>query len=280
VRSVFDPADLFAQAFEPYERLAVHNHIRYCAFVDPGLARLRGDSEPLRRVLAYLLESAFEHTPPLGTVQASIERIAESDEQATVRFRIEHTGGELNVAERAFVFEPYRYERTMPNVASRVRSLALANALMLQLGAMLEIDHTHVGVAYLFTLTFRKAENRREYTPPSFKQYRVAYYHPEDHDDPTDRWLLRYWRILAGEVVIVRDLNPEQLRGFDLLVVDHALPIVRERIQAIKQLNIRLVVVGNASYRHEIESHIDAKSSAVLRPVNYDKLIQAVARLE
>jgi hypothetical protein len=281
--TVFDPADLFVRAIEPHELIAAHRRIRYCAFVDPGLARLKGDLSPLRHVLAYLIEAAFEHAHRHGTIQAAIERTAECETRATVRFRIEYTGRDLTVYERAFVYEPHRYETTLPDVAFRMRSLALAHALIRRLGGALEIEPTQNGNAFSFQLAFAKAEAKRTYHPPAFKQLRVAYYDPSASDRAEEarplRWMLRYWRILAAEVTVVDTLDSGVAEAYDLLVVDHADEAVRSRIDTIKALRMRTVVVGHRSYRHETEPLIDARTSVVSRPVHYGLLIDAVARL-
>jgi signal transduction histidine kinase/CheY-like chemotaxis protein len=278
----FSPAEVFGDAIEPLEVQASDKKIRYCSFIDPRLSMLIGDPTRLRQVMTNLIGNALKFTEAGGSIQVEVEQIGGDDKLAQIRFSIRDSGIGITPEQKEKIFEAFSQAdiSTTRQYGGTGLGLAITSDLVKHMGGKLDVDsEPGKGSEFFFTLELEKA-GEDERLKRDLRDLSIVYYHPEDkHNRACDGWVMRYLNEVSSyvdEVGVVIEKDTDQ---YDVIVVDYSIRQIREEIDTILSLGIKVVLIGYISYKEEIDTHNADHVSIIYCPLNYTKIVRAFEAL-
>ncbi len=278
----FSPMDIFTDTIEPHEVKNADKKIGYTAFIDPNLPMLVGDPTRLRQIMTNLIGNAIKFTDSGGSIDVSIEKIDENDEDVTVQFSVKDTGIGITPEQKEKIFEAFSQAdiSTTRQFGGTGLGLAITSDLVKHMGGKLDVESTPgEGSEFFFALTFEKAGDD-EKNLSKFSDLRLAYYHPMDMEERTfDRGVLRYLKAISPQSEVIETFPKDIGSQYDVLFVDYAMASVRRDIQRILKQDIKVVLMGYISYKDEIDTLSGANVSILYRPLLYTKLVKAISSI-
>ncbi len=278
----FGAAEVFGDAIEPLEVQAADKKIRYCSFIDPQLPMLLGDPTRIRQILTNLIGNAIKFTEAGGSIQVKIEQIEGDEKKAKIRFSVRDTGIGITPEQKEKIFEAFSQAdiSTTREFGGTGLGLTITSDLVKHMGGKLDVDsEPGKGSEFFFTLELEKSGE-----DPSLRHelddIRIAYYHPEDkRNRACDGWAMRYLRALNPDTADLGTLPDDIAEHYDVLFVDYSILQIREEIDHILSLGIKVVPIGYISYKEEIDRLRDTHVSVIYRPLTYMKITQALGGL-
>jgi two-component system OmpR family sensor kinase len=129
------PAALAAQVVADLTQQAVSRHIDL-GLIEADAEQARGHAEPLRILLANLVDNALKYTPEGGTVDVSVRR-----EDGQLVLAVEDSGPGIAEADRARVLDRF-YRMPGATATGSGLGLAIASAIAQLHGVTLELDRS------------------------------------------------------------------------------------------------------------------------------------------
>ncbi len=113
-----------------------------------------GDNMKLRQVLINILGNAVKFTPEGGTVELSVERVAQFEGQSTLRFKIADTGIGMNKEFLPHIFDAFAQEdsSTTNKFGSSGLGLAITKSIVEMMNGDIEVE-SEKGKGSTFTVT-------------------------------------------------------------------------------------------------------------------------------
>ncbi|MCF6207409.1 MAG: ATP-binding protein, partial [Sulfurovum sp.] len=104
----FDPVEQFESSVESYAARASEKGVDLGVYVDPELPeKIMGDLTKISQVVVNLISNAVKFTPSKGTVDVTIEKVAESKDYVTVKFAVSDTGIGISESQKNKIFEAF-----------------------------------------------------------------------------------------------------------------------------------------------------------------------------
>ena len=162
----FDPVTQFESSIESYGAKAAEKSIELGVFIDPDLpSKVMGDPTKISQVIVNLISNAIKFTKAKGSVDVSVEKIAESNDYVTVKFAVSDTGIGISPNQRSKIFEAFSQAdvSTSRKFGGTGLGLAISGKLVSLMGGELDIESEEgQGSTFFFSLTLEKA---KESTP-------------------------------------------------------------------------------------------------------------------
>jgi PAS domain S-box-containing protein len=267
-------------------------------FGDNIPARLVGDSERLKQILANLVSNALKFTPQ-GGILITMKVLSREDRTALLEFSVEDTGIGIAAEKLNHIFEPFgqaeKFE-TSPYRGSGL-GLTICRQLVQQMGGNIWVESAPgAGSTFRFTARFQIAENQRpaetqplsskpaEFSKASFDGLRVLL--AEDNEDNV--FLMQAY--LGPEKIEVaangREAVDKFVAGkFDVVLMDLQMPEMdgleaTRLIREWERLNRMAVTPILACTAHSTaeEASLEAGCTAHLnKPIARDTLLSAIA---
>jgi len=278
----FSPAEVFGDAIEPLEVQASDKKIRYCSFIDPRLTMLIGDPTRLRQVMTNLIGNAIKFTETGGSIQVVIEQVGGGERHARIRFSVRDSGIGITPEQKEKIFDAFSQadSSTTRQFGGTGLGLAITSDLVKHMGGKLDVEsEPGKGSEFFFTLELEKAgEDKR--LQENWNDVRIAYYHPADkRNRACDGWVMRYLKEVNPESVEIGTLPADVAKYYDVLFVDYSILQIRQEIDTILSLGIKVVPIGYLSYKDEIDRLSADHVSIIYRPLSYTKIIRALEGL-
>ena len=273
-----NPMEIFTDFIEPHEVQNVKKKISYTTYIDPTIPPFIGDPTRLGQIMTNLIGNATKFTDHGGEIDVSIEKLAETDETVTIRFSVKDTGIGISPEQKEKIFEAFSQadSSTTRKYGGTGLGLTITRDLIRHMGGDLMLEsEVGKGSEFYFTLTLPKDQASKA-EPPTFPDLKIAYFIPEKREmRKVDEDMLQYLQIATPSVVVVRKID-RSLEAYDILVVDHALPEVREYMMYIQGLDVDVILMGNLSYNYEIDTFVGERVRPLYRPVTYPKLVRVL----
>jgi signal transduction histidine kinase/DNA-binding response OmpR family regulator len=278
----FSPAEVFGDAIEPLEVQAADKKIRYCSFIDPRLSMLIGDPTRLRQVMTNLIGNAIKFTEAGGSIQVLIEQIESEGQEAKIRFSVRDSGIGITPEQKEKIFEAFSQadSSTTREFGGTGLGLAITSDLVKHMGGELDVDsEPGNGSEFFFTLRLEKA-GEDERLKHDLSDLRIAYFHPaHQRNRRCDGWVMRYLTEVSPNATEMGTLPSDVASQYDVLFVDYSILQIREDIDTILSLGIKVVPIGYISYKEEIDTLHADHVSIIYRPLNYTKITRALESL-
>ncbi|NPA83644.1 MAG: response regulator [Epsilonproteobacteria bacterium] len=278
----FSPIEVLSDAIEPHEVHNAEKKIAYTTFVDPTLPIIVGDPTRIRQILTNLIGNAVKFTDVGGSIETSVVKLSESDDEVTIRFSVKDTGIGITKEQQEKIFEAFSQAdiSTTRQYGGTGLGLTITRDLIRHMGGELELEsEVGKGSTFSFTLTFPKKGPDENY-PLHFTQLKIAYFKPADLPERAFDWgLIRYLEAATEHFETVDTLTVE-VEKYDVLFCDYSLAVVRENIHTILDLPVKIVLVGYLSYKEEIDRYAGEKVSILYRPVTYPKIKRVLEELD
>ncbi len=162
----FDPVTQFESSIESYGAKAAEKNIELGVFIDPDLpSKVMGDPTKISQVIVNLISNAIKFTNAKGSVDVSVEKVAESNDYVTVKFAVSDTGIGISPSQRDKIFEAFSQAdvSTSRKFGGTGLGLAISAKLVSFMGGELDIESEEgQGSTFFFSLTLEKA---KESTP-------------------------------------------------------------------------------------------------------------------
>jgi len=275
----FSPAEVFGDAIEPLEVQASDKKIRYCSFIDPRLSMLIGDPTRLRQVMTNLIGNAIKFTEAGGSIQVAIEQVEGEHQHTRIRFSVRDSGIGITPEQKEKIFEAFSQadSSTTREFGGTGLGLAITSDLVKHMGGKLDVDsEPGKGSEFFFTLELENA-GEDERLKHDLRDLRIAYYHPADkHNRACDGWVMRYLSEVTPHASEIGFLPEDITSKYDVLFVDYSILQIRENIDTILSLGIKVVPIGYISYKDEIDKLNADHVSIIYRPLNYTKITRSL----
>ena len=278
----FSPIEVLSDAIEPHEVHNAEKKIAYTTFVDPTLPIIVGDPTRIRQILTNLIGNAVKFTDVGGSIETTIVKVSETDDEVSIRFSVKDTGIGITKEQQEKIFEAFSQAdiSTTRQYGGTGLGLTITRDLIRHMGGELELEsEVGKGSTFSFTLTFPRKGPDENY-PIHFTRLRIAYYKPADLPERSFDWgLIRYLEA-ATEHFDVIDTLTREVEKYDVLFCDYSLAVVRENIRTILELPVKVVLVGYLSYKDEIDKFASEQVSILYRPVTYPKIKRLLEEMD
>ena len=275
-----NPMEVFSDMIEPHEVQNAKKKIAYTTYIDPTIPPVMGDPTRLRQIMTNLIGNATKFTDNGGSIDVTIEKLYEGENDVTIRFSVKDTGIGVSPEQKEKIFEAFSQadSSTTRQYGGTGLGLAITSDLVRHMGGELELEsELGKGSEFHFTLTLPK-DHATDTELEAFPELKIVFYLPEDQEmRKTDEDVMRYLQIVSPTVMVARELN-HSLESYDVLIVDYAMKEVRDNFRRILDLDIDVILMGNLSYNYEIETFVGERVRPLYRPVTYPKLVRALEK--
>ena len=219
---------------------------------------LAGDPFRIRQVLTNLLSNAIKFTES-GRVTLRVERVAERDEEVSVRFEVADTGIGITPEQKTRLFQPFSQAdaSTTRRYGGTGLGLAISGQLVEMMGGEIGVEsEPRTGSTFFFTLPLSKCRGTPHPAPP-----------PVDIEPA------------AGPVVIARSGEEPGRSGASILVAEDTLTSQLVAMELLKRRGYGADLVSNGEEAVEAVSRVPY--AAVLMDVQMPGMdgYQATARI-
>jgi PAS domain S-box-containing protein len=295
----FDLRELLDDCTELFTRAADTKKLRILSTADEIVpARLSGDPNRLRQVLANLISNAVKFTAK-GEVLTRVSRVKATDTEATLKFKITDTGIGIPAGIQSRLFSPFTQadSSTSRKFGGTGLGLAICRQLVHLMGGEIGIEsEPGKGSTFWFTATFSLPPAGEKPEEPSSSGLDGLHVLIVD-DNETNRTILQH-QITSGNMVARSVATPGEAlhalrqaaaagQGFDVAILDRdmaeksGLSLAREIKADPLIARVRLILCTSLSESfNESEMCVTHGFSAVLeKPVRTGRLFEAIAHV-
>ena len=133
-----------------------------CRFLSKVEEYYIGDDMKLKEILLNILSNAIKFTEAPGSISLSVERVAEFEDQSSLRFRIKDTGIGMDKSYIPKIFEPFTQEdSTRTNkYGSTGLGMAITKSIVEMMNGTIEVESEKgVGSEFIVTVTLRNCNH-------------------------------------------------------------------------------------------------------------------------
>lgn len=279
----FNAIEKFEDAVESYGARAAEKNIDFGLFVDPSIPKtLVGDPTKISQVIVNLVSNAIKFTNSNGDVEVIIEKIKESDEDATIYFAVRDTGIGITEEQKEKIFEAFAQADagTSRKYGGTGLGLAISSKLVQKMGGKLDIEsEPGKGSTFFFTLTLPKGPDQ-EKEIPDFSGVSAAAVLPDTvKERVTIQNLERYAKFLGLDFRILPyselfDLEESALP--QVLFVEHQYVRRGDELDKFLNLDTQVVLITTGVLKKAAEAVQERVSKIIYKPVNYHKTVHAI----
>jgi signal transduction histidine kinase len=143
-------SDLISDTMESFSELAARHEVTLVGSAGPGVDPVVMDAQQIGRVLSNLVGNALRHTPPGGTVQVDVRRVADG-----VQVAVRDSGEGIDARDLPHIFERfYRGEKSRSRATGGAGlGLAIAKGLVEAHGGWIGVEsEPGQGASFYFVL--------------------------------------------------------------------------------------------------------------------------------
>ena len=179
---LFDPMEKFESSVETYAARAAEKDIEFGLFIDPRIPSfIKGDPTKISQIVVNLISNAIKFTKAGGRVDVNIEKLAESDQDVTVKFSVSDSGIGISKEQKSKIFEEFSQAdvSTSRKFGGTGLGLAISSKLVSFMGGKLEIESEEgKGSTFFFIIKFDKSKESKEREHPDMKDIIVGFVLP------------------------------------------------------------------------------------------------------
>jgi len=280
----FDPIEKFESAIESYGARAAEKDIELGVYIDPDLPpTLMGDPTKISQILVNLISNAIKFTNMTGNVDVSIERVAETDEDITLKFAVSDTGIGITEEQQDKIFDAFSQAdvSTSRKFGGTGLGLAISGKLVSFMGGTLAIESKEdQGSTFFFTLTLKKAEQNLLREKPDMHTIHVGYMVPDMSITRAMNENLRAYVEYTGAQFTVYEgkellsMNSSDLP--DILFINHRYCKRADELEEYLNLDTKTVVVTTGELKGKLENIEDKIDRVFYKPVNLSKTLKSL----
>ncbi|WP_295419708.1 ATP-binding protein [Sulfurovum sp.] len=280
----FDPIEKFESAIESYGARAAEKDIELGVYVDPTLpATLMGDPTKISQILVNLVSNAIKFTSLTGNVDVSIQKVAQTDEDVSVRFAVSDTGIGITEEQRKVIFDAFAQAdvSTSRKFGGTGLGLAISGKLVSFMGGTLDIESKeNEGSTFFFTLNLKKAEQDLAREKPNMSGVHVGYMVPsKDIARAMNENLKVYVEYTGAEFTVYEGeelLKMEKSLLPDILFINHRYCKRGDELEQYVKLDTKTVVVTTGELKNKIENLEDQIDRVFYKPINLSKTLKSL----
>jgi len=284
----FDPLETFESTIELYGARASEKDISLGVFIDPYLpTELMGDPTKISQILVNLLSNAIKFTDLGGSVNISIMKETETENNFTLTFMVEDSGIGISDEQKDKIFDEFSQAdvSTSRKFGGTGLGLAISSKFVTIMGGKLEIESEEdKGSKFFFTLTLNKTENSLVRTKPNNSNIHVGYLVPNRSIDVTmQENMIAYMDYIGVKLIIYEEkdlFNMARINFPDLLFINHKYCKYEDEIQSYLALGIKTVVMTTGRLKLALTEVEDQISRVLYQPMNFTKVFKSFELLD
>ena len=278
----FSAIDVMSSAVEPHETKASDKKIEYTTYIDPSLPHLMGDPTKLSQVMTNLIGNAMKFTDYQGEVNVTVEKVAESTEQVTIRFAVKDNGIGISPEQKEHIFQAFSQAdiSTTREFGGTGLGLTITSSLVERMGGKLEVESTiGEGSEFYFVLTFEKGNQGNILLDVNFDTLQVGYFKPTGTRRRTvEKNLKKYITSLGATMVEISEVDSEQMSQCDVVIADYSFEETRTHIDQITQVAKHTIILAYIGYSHDVRAIQHKVDTIIYKPLNIEKIIKALEK--
>ena len=178
-----------------------------------------GDDMKLKQVIINILSNAIKFTDAPGSILFTVEKIAEFDQQSTLRFTIKDTGIGMDESFLPIIFNPFTQEDSSRRTkyGSTGLGMAITKNIVEMMNGTIEVESKKgVGSTFTVNITLRNADrSNRIYEVLDLHKMRVLIV----DDDPI---ALEHGKMILEEAGIAADTCTSGAEALNMIEIHHA----------------------------------------------------------
>jgi len=280
----FNAIEKFESAIESYGARAAEKDIELGVYVDPDIpSELIGDPTKISQIIVNLISNAIKFTSSHGEVDVRIEKLSETNEEATVKFSVRDTGIGITDEQKKKIFDAFSQAdvSTSRKFGGTGLGLAISAKLATFMGGTLDIDSKEgEGSTFFFTLTFGKPEESTEKEVPNINGFEIALVVPNhEMKSLVSKNLEVYVHAAGAELKTYTEEELLENRTFDLpdiLFIDHKYCGREGELESYLDLDTKIVLLTTGDKKKKIEVLQGSIDRIVYKPVNLTKTFKSL----
>jgi len=280
----FDPIEKFEASVESYAARAAEKDVEFGIYVDPELpSSIVGDPTKISQVIVNLISNAIKFTPSNGTVDVRIEKIAESKDDATIKFSVEDSGIGITEEQKSKIFDAFSQAdvSTSRKFGGTGLGLAISAKLVSFMGGELEIESVeNEGATFFFTLKFEKSEQAEERTVANMRGFNVGFVVPDATVEREMNNNLETYVDYSGakfKVYYGTELfELEESLLPDVVFIDHRYHQRKDELEKYLDLDTKIVLITTGEKKKSIQDIEENIDRVFYKPINLTKTLKSL----
>ncbi|WP_415407551.1 ATP-binding protein [Sulfurovum sp. CS9] len=280
----FDPVEKFESAIETYAARAAEKDIELGVYIEPDLpSTLMGDPTKISQILVNLISNAIKFTSITGNVDVSIEKLAETDQDITLKFAVKDSGIGISEEQKATIFDAFSQAdvSTSRKFGGTGLGLAISEKLVSFMGGKLDIESEEdKGSTFFFTLNLNKAEQSLAREKANMSGIHVGYMVPDKSIERAMNENLKvYVEYTGAEFTVYTGNELLSLRKSslpDILFINHRYCKRANELEEYLNLDTKIVVVTTGDLKENIEGLEDKIDRVFYKPINLTKALKSL----
>ncbi len=280
----FDPVTQFESSIESYGAKAAEKSIELGVYVDPDLpSKVMGDPTKISQVIVNLISNAIKFTKAKGSVDVSIEKVAESNDYVTVKFAVSDTGIGISPSQRNKIFEAFSQAdvSTSRKFGGTGLGLAISGKLVSFMGGELDIESEEgKGSTFFFSLTLEKAKESAPRKVINMVGFKVGLLTGNDaHERAIAKNLERYVLYTGALFEFYDDQKILQMQESelpDILYINYAHYQRKGELEKYLALPCKVVLIVAPDRKKLIEPLLERIDRVLYKPLNLTKTLKSL----
>lgn len=280
----FDPVEKFEASVESYAARAAEKDIEFGIYVDPELpSAVIGDPTKISQVIVNLISNAIKFTKASGKVDVRIEKLSESDKDATIQFSVTDSGIGITDEQKSKIFDAFSQAdvSTSRKFGGTGLGLAISGKLVTFMGGKLDIESVEdEGSTFFFTLDLEKSDQPEERTVANMRGFKVGFVVPDaEVAREMNKNLEAYvdysgakFKVYYGTELLEEDksLLP------DVVFIDHRYHQRKDELEKYLNLDTKTILMTTAEKKKGIKDLEDSIDRIFYKPVNLTKTLKSL----
>ena len=284
----FDPVEKFESAIESYGARAAEKDIELGVYIEPDLPpTLMGDPTKISQVIVNLISNAIKFTSTTGNVDVSIEKLAETDQDVTLKFAVKDNGIGITKEQKAKIFDAFSQAdvSTSRKFGGTGLGLAISEKLVTFMGGKLDIESEEdKGSTFFFTLNLNKAEQSFAREKVNMSGIHVGYFVPNKNIERAMNENLKAYVEYTGAEFTVYDgeelLSLRKSSLPDILFINHRYCERGNELEEYLKIDTKIVLVTTGDLKGKIEGLEDQIDRVFYKPINLTKTLKSLEILK
>lgn len=284
---VFDLVKKIESTVETFSIKADQKDMVLGLYIDPVLpSKVKGDGTKLAQIMTNLTHNALESSNAYSTIDISLEKVHQDNEQVTIKFSVKDEGIGYNDDELSRILDAFNTMETVENIANiDMKNLSISNKIIKRMGGKLELtSQKGEGSTFFFTLAFEKDTQENDQTVyPTFESMKVGLALPsKDIRRQVDKNLEAYIKHTHADFELYDYeslFNKESSVVLpDLLFAYHNYARLEGELEAFSSLPCKVALITSGTLRARINTDKHLFSSIVYAPMTMGKVANVLAQ--
>jgi signal transduction histidine kinase/response regulator of citrate/malate metabolism len=275
---VFDPIVEFESGIESYGAKASEKNIDLGFYIDPELSnKLKGDPNKIKQVLVNLISNAVKFTPDGGNIDIVVEKLDNSEGEATVQFSVKDSGIGISLEKKKKIFEAFSQAdiSTSRKFGGTGLGLTISKKLVELMGGNLDLESENgKGSTFFFTLKFEEIPSIQQ--AQTFENLSIGYYLPQyNKTKQSDEYVEKYITALSKHCNIFYTIESlvslKQEEQPDLIFVDFD-HIGSRDLRLLSTLKSKISLLTTVHKKDEAKALNYDFFKILYSPINFSKI--------